>query len=391
MQTKMSLEKGDLLYEVGEEATHAYLVLSGELEMSRPQGNTVKILRKALPGEIIGEMSLINNSTRNTRVTAVKPSVIAKMDKQKMLERINNADPIVQSLLTDYARRLLSTINSTETSGNIDSIQKNDNLNKISLDKIKLENELIQAIEDKKLQVLLQPILEVATNKIVGYEALIRWNHPVHGPISPLVLISLAEETSLIDDIGEYVIDFACISINKLLPLDKNSKPFISINLSTSQLANKAFIQGIINKVKSANLPKGSLKLEIAGSSILFEDEIGSMLELCREHGLKVALDNFGTGESNLSLTRNLKFDTINIDRSFTMDIQGNPRSLALVNTIVHMASTLNSDVMIAGIESEEMLDYARKLNCHYAQGYHIGKPQDLTYIMDQVSKGKNT
>lgn len=395
MQSRISLDKGDLLFKEGDDSTNAYLVISGELEITKLENGDVENYGKVLPMELIGEISLINNSKRTVRLTATEPSVLAVIDKEQILERVEKSDPIIRSLVTGYARRYLNVLNNTEDknynlNNELTSSQIVSLIDKDSVDKISLEHDLIQAVKTKQLDVLLQPILDVATNEFVGYEALIRWDHPEQGPISPLVFIALAEETSLIDDISEYVIDFACNALNELIPLNKDLKPFISINITPNQLGNRDFITGIIGKIDLAKLPKNSLKLEISGSPSLFEDDIEDMIDLCHEHGLKVALDNFGSGESNLSLTHNFKFDTLNIDRSFTIDIQRNPRSMTLVDIIVNMGYKLNSDVMVAGIESEESLDFARELNCRYAQGYHISKPQTLDFIIEQISNGNN-
>lgn len=389
MQSRKILEQGDFLYQEGDAPENAYIVISGSLEISAKKDGNKIVIGRILPGELVGEMSVINDSKRSATVVALEPCVVVEIDKKHILERIEKSDPIIRSLLTGYARRFLGGLDIFVGTKNIAKSQSVNVIDDSTVQKIKLEHQLKQAIKNKQLGVLLQPILEVATDEIVGYEALIRWNHPEHGPIPPLELIALAEETSLIDDISDYVIDYACHAIRQILQLNGEAHRFISINVSPNQLLRDDFVNNIINKVDTAKLPKGSLHLEITESSTLLTEKIEHVIDLCHEHGIKVALDNFGTGSSNLALVQKLKFDTLIIDRSFTIDVQHNHRSMALIDMIVNLGYRINAEVLVAGIESEEMLDYVRELNCRYAQGYHIGKPQELAVILSNNTADK--
>lgn len=382
--TRIKLNKGDVLFNEGDVADCAYLVLNGQLEVITNQNGVNVTLGQVDPGELIGEMSVIDSENRTSSIVAKSACTLVSVKKNQIQERISQSDPIIQSLLSSYARRYRKSVMALKGE-NAPTIGQTGTFEIITAEKINLEFQLKQAIEKRQLDVSFQPILEVATDEIVGYEALIRWDHPERGFISPLEFIALAEETSLIVGLGEFVIDTACDAAKELIDKKVHKNPFISINVSPKQLSYPGLIEHIVQRVDSAGLPKGTLNIEITESAALIESEVKHVVDLCHQHGIKIALDNFGTGASNLTMMHKMKFDAINIDHSFTKNMQNDSRSRSMVNMIINMGFAMNADVMIGGIESEEMLDYVRELNCRYAQGYHIGKPQRLAEIISHT------
>lgn len=388
MAARKKLNKGEVLFKEGDEAEFAYFVASGQLELVTQKNGTEIVLSQVLPGELIGEMSVIDRTSRFSTAVAIETCVLFKVHRDQLLGRITDCDPIVQSLLTGFSRRYKGSLKLISGELETDTVKNADTaLNQaISSEKITLEHQLKEAIRKKELDVRFLAIIEVATDEIVGYEALIHWDHPERGIISPLEFIALAEETLLIDDVSLFVVEYSCMAINELKLRNKNVDPFISINISPKQITRENFVINLVNKINASDLPKGSIKLEITENANLEHEKIFYFIELCHKNEIKVTLDNFGTGSSNLSLMQKFHFDTINIDKSFTNVMQKNPRSRAIVNTIVSLANTLKADVMVGGIETEEMLDYARELNCRYAQGYHIGMPMLLENLNVRTS-----
>ena len=380
MTARKNFKKNEILYKEGDKAQFAYLVVSGQLKLLTEKNGSQIVLGHVLKGELVGEMSVIDNTSRFSTAIVVESCVLFLVDRDQLLGRITDSDPIVRSLLNGFSRRYKGSLKLIRGEQEIAPVTNFDTTlyEAISTEKITLEYELKQAISKSELDVRFQPIIEVASDEIVGYEALIQWDHPVRGSISPLEFIALAEETLLIDDVSLFVIQYSCMAIHELKALNKDSQPYISINISPKQITRESFVKNIVKKINSFDLSKGSIKLEITESSSLDHNKIKYFIDTCHKHGIKVTLDNFGTGASNLALMQKFHFDTLNIDRSFTKDMQKNPRSMALVNTIVNLGETLKADVLVGGIESEEMLDYVRELNCRYAQGYHIGKPMLL-------------
>jgi EAL domain-containing protein (putative c-di-GMP-specific phosphodiesterase class I) len=187
--------------------------------------------------------------------------------------------------------------------------------------------------------------------------------------------VALAEETSLIVPVGEYVFDTACAAAREFI--DAAGRPlFVAVNVSARQLREPGLLQRVIDRVDSAKLPRGSIKIEITESQALDPIVMGGFIELCHAHGMKVALDDFGTGYSHLTQMHQLAFDTIKIDQAFVRSMLTQPRSMVIVETIVRMAKALGASIVVEGIESEAELDVLRRLECDYAQGWLVGKPQ---------------
>jgi EAL domain-containing protein (putative c-di-GMP-specific phosphodiesterase class I) len=252
----------------------------------------------------------------------------------------------------------------------------------LGVGKIRLESQLREALNTGGLDVRYQPLLHVQSNKIAGYEALVRWNHPERGPISPVEFVALAEETSLIVPVGEYVFDTACAAVKTFIENGADPKPFIAVNVSARQLAHPGLIERIVARVDAAGLPKGSLKVEITESQALNYEMVEKVISLCHNHGIKVALDDFGTGHSHLTHLHKLRFDTMKVDQAFSRSMLEHPRSMAIVQAIVAMGKAIDADIVVEGIETEDMLQALRDLGCDYAQGYLIGKPQTIEELI---------
>ena len=227
----------------------------------------------------------------------------------------------------------------------------------------------------------LQPLLEVASGQVAGFEALVRWNHPERGPISPVEFIALAEETSLIVPVGEYMIGQAIEALVAMRERGMTPLPFISINVSPRQLREAGLIEALLSQLRAAGLPSSAVKLEITESQVLDYALVADVLSSCREAGIRVALDDFGTGFSNLSHLRELSFDTVKIDQAFVRGIEA-PRTMAMLEAIVALVRAIGADALVEGIETEAQLEALRRLGVRYAQGYLIGKPLPLEQIL---------
>jgi len=379
---KHNLKAGDILFKAGDPPNSAYLLESGFMEVSATQDNMKIILGTLSSGDILGEMAVIDNNPRTATVSATTDCVLLEIDKEQFAERLLRSDPIVRSLLEGLIGRYrgaLATLRGVEKAdpGHIETTV----LKKVTVEKIRLETQLKEALDNHALDLRFQPLLDLQHNLVVGYEALVRWDHPERGFISPAEFIALAEETNLIAEVGQYVIEEACESIKALIEAGASPHPFVSVNVSVKQLDQPEFIEKIADCVSARGLKPGSLKLEITESQSASSSQIKDILDRCHEHKIKVALDDFGTGYSNLTQLHELDFDTIKVDQAFTRGFENNPRSLILVDSIVDMCHSLGADVLIEGIETKEMLDLSAKLNCKYAQGYFIGMPQKLEDI----------
>ena len=229
----------------------------------------------------------------------------------------------------------------------------------------------------------LQPLLEVAEDRVAGYEALVRWNHPERGSVSPAEFITLAEETSLIVPVGEYMLEQAIHALVAMRQRGIEPLPFISINVSPRQLREAGLIQALLDRLRVAGLATHAVKLEITESQVFDYRQVADVLAACREAGIRVALDDFGTGFSNLSHLNELRFDTVKVDQSFVRGIDGSGRGLAMLEAIVSLVRAIGADALVEGIETPAQLDALRHLGVRYAQGYLIGKPLPLAQVLE--------
>jgi EAL domain-containing protein (putative c-di-GMP-specific phosphodiesterase class I) len=293
-------------------------------------------------------------------------------------ERIDNADPIVRALLRGQLQRYRSALATLRGDADIDrglDTPAELDAHAGAMDKIRLEAQLKEALERHALEVRFQPILEIATDHIAGFEALIRWNHAERGAISPAEFIRLAEETSLIVPVGIYVFEQVASALAELQRAGISPLPFVAINVSSRQLEQEDLLEHVQKIVAHNGIPLAAIKIEITESLTLDLDRVGRLIDRCHELGMKVALDDFGTGFSNLGHLHKLRFDTVKLDQGFVRQMLSAPRCLAIVRAIVRMVDALDADLVAEGVETYDQLDALDQMGARYAQGYLIGKP----------------
>ncbi|MER8383182.1 EAL domain-containing protein [Mesorhizobium sp. M1405] len=234
-----------------------------------------------------------------------------------------------------------------------------------------LERDLASALANDQLSLAFQPFLDLAIDRIRGFEALLRWQHPTLGAIPPSEFITIAEETGLIHSIGYWVIKTACLAAARW-PRDLR----VSVNLSVVQLKNKALLDGIEVALAEAGLEPRRLEVEITETVLIsnFQETI-SLLQSLVSLSVTVALDDFGTGYSSLTYLRKLPLSRLKIDRSFVQDMLTDADCGAIVRSLVELAHELRIEVTAEGVETPEQLDFLRRVRCDEAQGYLIGKP----------------
>ncbi len=248
-------------------------------------------------------------------------------------------------------------------------------MNARSLEYVVLERSLRRAIELDEFMVHFQPQVELADGRIVGAEALLRWNLPEVGMIPPLKFIPLAEETGLIVPIGRLVLLRACTAAKKWQ--ESGLRDFrVAVNLSPRQFNQSELVTDIINILEDSGLPPEHLELEITESMVMANPESATaILRELRAIGVHLAIDDFGTGYSSLGYLKSFPVHTLKIDRSFIKDIPADPDDVAITQAIIAMGHSLRLEVVAEGVETAEQIEFLRKNGCDYMQGYLIGKP----------------
>lgn len=258
-----------------------------------------------------------------------------------------------------------------------------------NLENIFLENALYKALENEELSIHYQPQIDSRTNGIIGAEALLRWNHPTRGMVSPIDFIPTAEETGLIVPIGKWVLLNACKQL-KIWHAQGNTHMTVSVNLSGRQFEEDDLLSMIANILVETEIPPECLHIELTENQIFKNTYV--TLEKMREIkmlGVKIALDDFGTGYSSLGYLKNFPIDTLKIDRSFMFDILTDKDNAAITSTIITLAQNLGLNVIAEGVETAEQLDFLMARSCFNIQGYYYSKPLEVAALekyIDQAS-----
>jgi diguanylate cyclase len=250
-----------------------------------------------------------------------------------------------------------------------------------------LEAELRNAVAAGEIEPWYQPIISTQSNSVVGVEALARWQHAERGLILPGLFIPLAEESSLIVDLGQAMIDRCC---REMYPLIREGLlDYVSINLSTRHLRSPSVVEQVARTLARHHFPPSALQLEITESLLLIDfDQAEERLSHFRALGIRIALDDFGAGYSSLSYIRRLPLDVIKIDRSFARDISADRQAEAVVRAIVQLAQALELDIVAEGIETESQALRLTSCGCFVQQGYLFGRPMPLNEITEYLLAG---
>ena len=245
-----------------------------------------------------------------------------------------------------------------------------------TMERVELENDLRRALERDELRLHFQPLIDLASDRIVGMEALVRWQHPTRGLIPPLSFISLAEETGLILPLGRWVLETACRQAHAWMAALPGSQLVMSVNLSARQFTQPDLVDQVAAILAETGLPPHLLELEITESVLMDQTEAGTRaLRALRGLGVKLVLDDFGTGYSSLAYLKHLPLDTIKIDRSFVNGLEGNDANLPIVQAVISLAHGLGITVVAEGIETAAQLARLRTLACDRGQGFFFARP----------------
>jgi EAL domain-containing protein (putative c-di-GMP-specific phosphodiesterase class I) len=248
-----------------------------------------------------------------------------------------------------------------------------------------LENSLRLALDRNELFLVYQPQMDMATGKIVGLEALLRWQHPELGLVPPDRFIRIAENSGLIMPIGEWVLRTACSQTRKWQD-EGHPAVSVAVNVSAVQFRQEDFCNLIRKVLHETGLAPQYLELELTESLLLANADVTlSVLQELKAMGLTLAIDDFGTGYSSFSYLRQFRVSKLKIDRSFVRDVAVNPDDAAITSGIISMAKSLNLKVIAEGVETEAQMSFLRAHQCDEIQGYYFSKPLPVDKVADKL------
>ena len=252
-----------------------------------------------------------------------------------------------------------------------------------TLARLELEGDLRRALDHRDLAVVYQPIVAAGDGSFSGVEALVRWDHPRHGPIPPRTLISVAEDSGLIADIGRRVLEVACADHRRWRASVGEATPWLAVNVAPLQLEGRHFLTDLDAILGAGGMSPTDLVLEVTENVVVLGDELGGILDKVRSRGIRLALDDFGQGQTSLRYLRELPLDLLKIDRAFVDGLAEHAADRAIVRSVIALAHELAMSVTAEGIETSEQLRIVRDAGADFLQGYLVREPVPAQTILN--------
>ncbi len=395
---------GQMVFQEGEMGDCAYVIERGQVEISALRAGHKIVLARLGPGQIFGEMALIDQEMRSATVTVLNEAHLIVVSREQLRKRIDSADTVVQLLMKTLITRFRSSQagligalddpDVTELAGEEDT-HPSEGLNRAFLD-FKHEHEIEEAIDKGEFIPVFQPIVDLGTGRTAGFETLVRWRHPTRGYVSPMEFVELAEASGSIRAIDLLVLRAAWEQLEKVRAAhglsDGEDGPFLSSNISGHHFSDTEIVREIRELLDGAGIHPKRMHLEITESVLIHDPEMAlDILEQLKDLGVSIALDDFGTGYSSLSYLHRYPIDHLKIDRSFVARSTDSLRSLEIVRTIMSLAHTMRMNVVGEGVETDAHRDILVSMGCEYGQGYFFGKPLPVEDMAERLRQEAGT
>jgi len=391
-QNQKNFKSGDVIMQQGEHGECAYIIEEGQVEIliEKAKGLIQRVGTRG-PGTIIGEMAIVDEEPRVATIKAIQDCKLLEISRSDFNRRLENADPVIraisQIILTRYRDMLtraaiLKEAWSYPTPEELEVEQVGQT--KI-VETIKMTNEFQEALNSGQLSLNYQPIVNLKTGKVDGFEALMRWNHPEKGFISPAVFIPIAEESGLIVEASRWALKESCRALKRIEKhVDYNHELFMSVNFSSTDFAEESFLEQLYNILSATDVSPKKVHLEITERLLMSQPENAKeTLNMCRESGLGIAIDDFGTGYSSLSYLHYYPIDTLKIDQTFIRNMHQEDTAMELVKSILALGKNMNMVTVAEGVEDLSEAQKLMEMGCDRAQGYYFAKPLPETEVTE--------
>ncbi|WP_324281887.1 EAL domain-containing protein [Cyanobacterium aponinum UTEX 3221] len=372
---------GECIFREGDKGNIAYIIEKGLVEITTIVNDCPTVLNTLKEGEMFGELALVDGSPRSASAYAKTDVVLTVVTGEQVRSRIDDADPILKLLLMvvmKYFRLETGRLRNNKIDISTEDIEqkKQEYQSKIrqAIDLIRLESDLRNGFKRGELTLFYQPIINLKNNQIAGFEVLLRWFCHKRGHIAPDLFIPLAESTSLIIPIGEWILDQALDTIKKIKTIT-GKDIFLSINVAEKQISDGNFLPILKEKINQSMVKPSQIKLEILERSLFEGEDALFLVEFCRDFGLPLVIDDFGTGYANLAYLKNFQFDTVKIDKCFVQNLDSNCKDQTICRALIDLSHGLNMTTVAEGIENEKQLDILFNLGCNFGQGYLFSPP----------------
>ena len=393
--TKKNFKAGEVIMAQGDPGDSAYIIEEGKVEISFTDSEGQKrILGTRGANAMIGEMAIIDDAPRTATVTALEDCKLLQISKEDFSRRLKNADSVLQMATKVILTRYRDTLTRAEIWGErqywppaemveLGYAEKNDAVKTITI-----ANEFKEALLSKLVTLHYQPIVNLQSGEIEGFEALMRWNHPTKGFISPGIFIPVAEESGLIIEASKWALREACLALKRLeLEFNPDKKFYMSVNFSSADFSSDDFVTNVYNTISESDVQPEQIHLEITERVLIQQPDLAKeTLRMCRKAGMGIAIDDFGTGYSSLSYLHYFPIDTLKIDQSFIRDMHKNEHTMALVNSIVTLGQNMKMKTVAEGVEMLEEAKKLKEMGCDLVQGYYFAKPMSEDDLKDVIA-----
>lgn len=381
---------GQCIFNNGDTGDCAYLIEEGAVEIvgaGHGPEHRIGLLGK---GEMFGEIALIDHQPRTATARAVERTTLIPIQRKLVEGLLEKSDPILRHLLVVILERYRSNQSQrsmAQEKSPLTEYQTNQRkaLKGEATQKLSLAHGITRALKNDEFELHYQPICALSDGSVAGFEALIRWRHPTDGMTPPMDFLWLAEQTGLIRELGLWTLERACRDWPNLRQLTNHETPFISVNLSATQLTSKTLVDDVKAIIERHGMPTTQLKLELTETVMIEHPEIAQdILSGLVDLGSNLALDDYGTGYSGLDHLQRYPIGTLKIDRAFISRMLESEQSLEIVRSSIALAHSLGMNVVAEGIETRAVREALSSMGCEFGQGWHFGKPvalQDLVLL----------
>jgi diguanylate cyclase len=375
---------GHLIFKQGDIGDSAYLIEDGVVEVFVLDHGKERCIKKMGKGELFGEVSLIDHQPRTASVRAVGKVVLVPISSKLIDGLLEKSDPILRHLLMVILERFRDKQSGSSVSPASAKIspEQSIRLNTAkgeATQKISLAHGMSRALSHEEFHLHYQPICDLADERIIGFEALIRWHHPTEGVMLPKDFLWIAEQTGFIREIGVWTLDRACRDWPELRKFTDHAAPFISVNLSGAQLKDETLVDYLKDIIAKQNMNPAELKLELTETAMVDSPEIAlNIMNRMIELGCSIALDDYGAGHSGLGHLQRYPISTLKIDATFINSIANSVQSLEIVRSTLTLAHSLGMKVVAEGIERKDIRAILLGMGCEIGQGWLLGYPASL-------------